>query len=71
MINTENAWIEPTIVHLHFDMELTDPSLVLRILAPEEVALTWTVLEEAATVRESHLKICREISRYLVENTKL
>ncbi|THD27935.1 Transient receptor potential cation channel subfamily M member 2 [Fasciola hepatica] len=65
MINTDNAWLEPTVVHLHFDMELPDPSVLLRILVPEDVPLIWSTIEDANALRESHKKICRDIARNL------
>ncbi|KAA0192071.1 hypothetical protein FBUS_02939 [Fasciolopsis buskii] len=65
MINTDNAWIEPTVAHLHFDMEIPDPSILLRLLVPEDVSLAWTSIDEVRALRESHKKICRDISRNL------
>ncbi|CAH8446410.1 unnamed protein product [Schistosoma turkestanicum] len=62
-INTDNAWIEPTVVHKHISDPDFDYDGLLQLLTPEGVNAVWLDSTDTVGMRSSHERILRKIGK--------
>ncbi|VDP40461.1 unnamed protein product [Schistosoma mattheei] len=62
-INTDNAWIEPTVVHKHISDPDFDHDELIQLLTPEGINAVWLDSTNTVGMRSSHEKILRQVRR--------
>ncbi|CAH8467321.1 unnamed protein product [Schistosoma margrebowiei] len=62
-INTDNAWIEPTVVHKHISDPDFDYDELIQLLTPEGINAVWLDSTNTVGMRSSHEKILRQVRR--------
>ncbi|XP_018644913.1 transient receptor potential cation channel,putative [Schistosoma mansoni] len=62
-INTDNAWIEPTVVHKHISDPYFDHDELIQLLTPEGINAVWLDSTNTVGMRSSHEKILRQVTK--------
>ncbi|CAH8461097.1 unnamed protein product [Schistosoma rodhaini] len=62
-INTDNAWIEPTVVHKHISDPYFDHDELIQLLTSEGINAVWLDSTNTVGMRSSHEKILRQVTK--------
>ncbi|KAG5447154.1 Transient receptor putative cation channel sub M member 2 [Clonorchis sinensis] len=65
MVNTDNAWIEPTGINIHLGTHPDISDALLHLFVPEDCCLRWTRAEDQTPMRTSHRVVLDMTTRRL------
>ncbi|TGZ61571.1 hypothetical protein CRM22_007924 [Opisthorchis felineus] len=54
MVNTDNAWIEPTVINIHLGTHPDKSDALLHLFVPEDCCLRWARADDQTPMRTSH-----------------